>query len=151
MFPVIFIYLQCAGILKIFQMVLVLRQHLNTTLCIFIPRLGNFGQTLHFLFHRFQVLDLQLQVDGFNIPDRIHRSVDMGQLFIVKAPDHLDQRIGIPDIREKLVAHTFALIGPLGESGDIHDFDRGRNDFLGGLKILQVVKPGVGYINHPHI
>ena len=126
-------------------------QHLEPPFSIFVARLGNFGQPLHLFLHRFQVRNLQFQVEGLNVPDRIHRAIDVGQLLIVEASDHLDQGIGIADVREEFVAHPFALTGAFGESGNIHNLHGGRDHLLRGLEVFQVVEPGIGYIHHAHV
>ena len=37
------------------------------------------------------------------------------------------------------------------QSGNIHNINRCRDYLIGGLKILQVVESGIGYIHNPHI
>ena len=144
-------YFQGTCILEIFKMGPVEFHDLDPPGGILIPGFDKLCQSFHLLFHRLQVLHLQLQVECFYVANRIYRTVNMRKLFVIKTAQNLDQSIGVPYVRKEFVSNTFTLAGSLCQSRDIHDFNCGRDHLFGGLEIHQLIKPGVGYINHPHI
>ena len=109
-----------------------------------------FSLFLSFL-NRVHVGKNQFQVDGFDIPSRIHGAVDVNDVFIIKAADHMNDRVHFPDMGQELVSQAFTPARSLDESRDIHKFDGRGRDLFGMEHFGQDVKPAVRYGNHARI
>ena len=107
------------------------------------------GLLLHLLdpvFHRLQVLDLQFHVHDFLVPDRVHGTIDMGDVSVVKAAEDVQDGVGFPDVREELVSETLSLGSALHQTGDVHDFHRGGNGALGLADLRQDLQALVRHV-----
>ena len=56
---------------------------------------------------------------------------------ILKTADDLHDGVHLADVREKFVAQAFALRRAFDEAGDVHEFNRRRNDDAGLGDFLQ--------------
>ena len=91
--------------LALLQRLLVTTKHLishlrllvATCLCLFL-HLGDAA------IHRFQVFNLQLQVNNLLVTHRIHPSIHMHDVIIVEATQHMEDGIRLTDIRQELIA-----------------------------------------------
>ena len=72
-------------------------------------------------------------------------------VFILKAAHHLNTGIHLADVREELVAETFALAGTLDEPCDIDELDGRRNDLFRACQHTKPLHPRVGNIHHADI
>jgi hypothetical protein len=70
-------------------------------------------------------------VDRFYVGNRIDLARDMDDILVLEAPDHVRNRVALPDIGEKLVAQALALRRARHESRDVHELDHRGDDFLG--------------------
>jgi hypothetical protein len=61
------------------------------------------------LFDRGEVGECELDLYRLDIADRVDRTLDMDDVFVVKASNDLYDRVRLSYIREKLVAEAFAL------------------------------------------
>ena len=59
------------------------------------------------------------------------RRIDMGHAVALEAPDHMGDRVDLPDLAEEPVAEPLALVGVLDEAGDVDELDGGGGDLLG--------------------
>ncbi len=75
----------------------------------------------------------------------------MVNIRILKATNHLDDRIHLPDMGKKLVPQPFPLARPLDETGNIHQLDRGRHHLLALRHGRHPVQATVGHRDHPHV
>ncbi len=91
---------------------------------------GFLGQAGDALFNRIEVSQHQLGFNGFGIAHRINIVINMGDVVIIKAPQHMDDGIDFPDIGEELVAQPLTLGGPANKTGDIHKLKLGRDHLL---------------------
>ena len=74
-------------------------------------------------------------------------AVDVSDVVVGKAPGHLADGVGLPDVGEELVAHPLALAGTLDDAGNVDERD-GRLHRLGRVEHLgQHVEP---LVRHPH-
>ena len=92
------------------------------------------GLFLHFLdavFHRFQVFDLEFGVHHFFVADRVYRSVYVDDVAVVKAAQHVQDGVGLADVREELVSQALSLGGTFHQAGDVHDLHGGGDGALG--------------------
>ena len=55
-------------------------------------------------------------------------AVDVHDVLVVEAAHHVDDRVGLADVAEELVAEALALGGALHEAGDVDELDRRRDD-----------------------
>ena len=102
------------------------------------------------LYH-FHISHYQFQIDNLNVAQRIRIAFHMGNIAVFKAADNMDDGIGGADVREELVAQTFALGSALYEACDVHEFDDSRGDLLGLMQVSQPVDTLIGNRNHTHI
>ena len=79
-------------------------------------------------FDGFQVFQLEFGINDFLVAYRIYRTVYVGHVFIIEATQHVDDGICFADVRQELVAQSFALAGTLHQSGDVYDFYGSRHD-----------------------
>ena len=107
--------------------------------------------------HHFQVRHDQLQVNGLNVTQGVHGHVRPGvghhvhDVLVVKAADHVDDGVGLPDVGQELVAQARALAGALHQACDIHELDDGGGLFVGFVHLGQLVQPLVRNRHHAHV
>ena len=70
----------------------------------------------------------------------------MHYVVIVKAPEHVQYGIALPDIGKELVAHTLAVARALDQTGYIHDLDGRRNSPLRFADIRKHLQPPVRHV-----
>ena len=56
-----------------------------------------------------EVGEHQLGLDGLGVGDRIDAALDMGDVVILEAAQHMDDGVDLADVGEELVAQAFAL------------------------------------------
>ena len=129
---VLFLFgLECHGArrLTLFQGVFILREHFVFHFCPLVA--AHFGYLFHALqavFHRFQVFQLQLRVNDFLVAHGIHRPIDVHDVRVVEATQHVDDGVRFADVAQELVAQSLALAGTFHQSCDVHDFACGGHD-----------------------
>ncbi len=139
------------GITKIFEVFFVNGKHFDSFFGFFVSGFGQLFQPLQFTGHQVQVAHLQFKIHDFQITHRIYRTFDVCQVLIIKASQHVNQRIGLLHIGQELVAHAFAVAGTFGQAGQIHNLHRGRYHFVGRQKPVEFVQPRVGHIHHANV
>ena len=123
----------------------------------FLVALGGLGRLFHPTVHHLQVRHDQLQVDGLDIPQGIHRHVGAGvghhmhNFLVVEAAHHMDDGVGAADILQELVAQARALAGALYQTRNVHELDDRRGLFIGLVHLRQLVQPRVRHGYHAHI
>ena len=75
----------------------------------------------------------------------------MDHIGILKAADDMDDRVGLPDIGEKLIPEALPLGGPLHKPGNIHKFYHRRRRLLGMIELREQMEPFVRHSDNPHI
>ena len=98
------------------------------------------------VFDRFEVLELQLGVDDAFVAHGVDRAVHMGDVAVVEAAQYVDDGVRVADVGEELVAQSFAFRRAFDQSGDIDDFDGGRNHPLGFVDLGQLDEPPVFFL-----
>ena len=101
--------------------------------------------------HHLDVGHDQLQVDDVDVTQRIGAALDVGDIAVLEAANHMDDGVGGADVAEELVAQTLALAGALDETGDVDELDDGGGGLLGGIEIAQPLQPLIGHGDHAHI
>ena len=110
----------------------------------FVTALGVLGQTLDFLLDAFEIGHDELGRDGLDVADGINGTGDVMDVFVFEAANDLDDGVDFADVSEEFVAKTFALGGAFNESGNVNEFDSGRNDDLGLGDLRQDFEAGIG-------
>ena len=75
----------------------------------------------------------------------------MNDVLVVKAADHVDDGVGLPDVGQELVAQALALAGALHQSGDVHEFDDRRGLLIRLIHLRQLVQPLIWHRYHAHV
>ena len=93
---------------------------------------------------------LEVGVDEFGL-DRVHvgdgvdAPVRMHDIRVLMGTDDVDDRVGLPDVGEELVAEPFALVGAGDETGNVVELDRVRDDLRRLDGVRDRVEPLVGH------
>ena len=101
--------------------------------------------------HHFDVRHDQLQVDDVNVPDGVRGALHVGDIGILKAPDHMDNGIRGPNVAQELVAQAFTLGGTLYKAGDVHELNDSGSGLLGLVQVGQPLEPLIRYGHHAYI
>ena len=123
----------------------------------FLVALGGLGGLFHPAVHHLQVRHDQLQVNGLDISQGIHRHVGAGighhmhDVLVVEAAHHMDNGVGAADVFQELVAQARALAGALHQARYVHKLDDGRSLFIGLVHLRQLVQPLIRHSHHAHV
>ena len=118
-----------AGAATLHECCLVGFQHAQLDLCLLVAAHARLLlHTLHAALNGLQVLQLQLRVDDLLVAHGVHAAIDMHDVRIVEAAQHMDDGVALADVTQELVAQTLTLRGPFHETRDIHDLTRRRHD-----------------------
>lgn len=118
--------------------ILVLEKDVHQAFGVFISAgRGLLGDLCEAVFDSLEVFNLELRVDDLFVTDRVHATVHMDDIVVIKAAEDVEDGVSLADIGEELVAETFALAGTFNEAGDVHDFDRGRDDTFRVAELLE--------------
>ena len=79
----------------------------------------------------------QLEVDGLNVPQRVHTAVHMHHIAVLKAAHHMNDGVYLTNIGQELVAQALALGRALYQTGDVHKLNGGRCHLLGMIHVAQ--------------
>ena len=85
----------------------------------------------HYRKTRIQIGQRQLSVDGRNIVERVDFTIYVDDVFVFKAAHHMRDGIGLADVGKELVTQAFAFTRARNQTGNIHEFHAGRDDFFG--------------------
>ena len=104
-----------------------------------------------------QVRHDELQVDGLDVPQGVHRHVGAGvrhhvhDVLIVEAAYHMDDGVRAADILQKLVAKARALGGAFYKARNVHELHHGGSLLLGLIHLSQLVQPLIRHRHHADI
>ena len=147
----VFFHIKDDGILPGFQMRFQLCEHFQFPLRVFIPYAGRFCRLGDSAFQNLQIRKNQLQIYGINIPLRIHRTIYVDHIRILKTANHMNNGVTLPDVGKELVAQTFSLRGTLYKPRDIHKLHHGRRYLFRMIEIPQKLQPEIRNRNHTDI
>ena len=68
----------------------------------------------------------QLGLDGLGVGERIDPALDVGDVGILEAAQHVGDGVALADVGEELVAEALALAGAAHQAGDIDEGDPRR-------------------------
>jgi hypothetical protein len=98
-----------------------------------------------------QVGQDHLGLDRGDVVGRGHLALHVRHVVVAEHPGDLTDRVGLPDVREELVAQPLALRGAAHDAGDVHEL-HGRRDRLGGLEHRgEHRQPGVRHTDHADV
>ena len=96
-----------------------------------VPAAGGLLVSLGAFFHRGEIGEDEFGVDDLDVAHGVDRSRDMVDVAALETPHDLNDRIHLADVAQELVSQTLALAGSGDQAGDIHELDRGGQDFFG--------------------
>ncbi len=113
--------------------------------------LGGLASTIYALFKGFKVLELQLKIYGFFVAKRIHAAVYVHDVVVLKAAQHVQKSIALPDVAQKLVAQAFSLAGSLDQACYVNNLHRGGNHALGIHDLGKGSRARVGHVHRAYV
>ena len=75
----------------------------------------------------------------------------MGDVVVLEATQHMDDGVGVTDVRKELITQTLALRCALHEAGDVDDLDGCWHNALRVVNFNELVEALVGYGDDAHI
>ena len=123
------------------------REHRLRLFGVLVPRFGQFGDFHLMFFGAFQIGQHQFRFDGVDIPQGIHRSVNVRHITVFETAHDVDDGVNLSDVAEELVAQPLAFAGAFHQTRDVHKGDLRGNNFLGPRQLGQRRQPTV---RHPH-
>src|SRR6185437_16880316 len=98
------------------------------------------------LFYRFQIGKHQFRIDHFDVANGIDRIHHMLDIRVLKAANHLNNRVYLTNMAQELVPEPFAGACAFHESSDIDKFEHSRDDLRrlthGGEHVEAIVRHG---------
>ena len=99
----------------------------------------------------FHIGENKLQIDGLDVAERVYAAVDVNDVGVLKAADHMNDGVALADICQELVAQTFALGSALDEAGDVDELDDRRGQLLGLEEVGQLGQTLIGNRHDAHV
>ena len=96
-----------------------------------------------------EVGEHQLGLDGLGVGDRIDLALDMGDVAILEAAQHMDDRVDFADVGEELVAEPFALRRAAHQAGDVDEAELSLDDLGGAGDAREIVGARIGTATWP--
>ncbi len=106
--------------------------------------LGRLGIALQALVDGAQVGQAQLGLDHLDVGNRVDLAGHVDDVRVVEAAHHVDDGIGLANVRQELVAQAFALARTGHQARDIDKLDNGRHDAFGLDDGRQLRQPRIG-------
>ncbi len=107
-----------------------LLQQLHLRQRFLVARLGGFGHAIDGLLDGIEIGQREFGIDHFDIGERIDLARDVNHIVVFKTAHHVRDGIGLADVREKLVAQSFALGRARNQPGDVDKFHVRRQNPL---------------------
>ena len=144
--------LHAASILTFEQSFFNGRKHLIFHLCVFVAtHLSDFLYALDAVLHRFQILQLEFGVDDFLVAHRIHATIYVYHVAVVKTAQHVDDGISFADVAQELVAQSFTFRGTFHQTSDVDNLHGGGDDFRRLHQFSKFCQSFIRHSNHTHI
>ena len=112
------------------QVIAQLLQQVALTDRILVAGLRGFLGALQAALDRIEIGERELGVDDFDVVERLDAAGDVHDVVVLEAAHDVRDRIGLADVRQELVAETFALGRAGDQAGDVDELDRRRQDAL---------------------
>ena len=75
-----------------------------------------------------EVGEHQLGLDRLGVAHRIDRALDMGDVAVLEAAQHMGDGVDLADVAEELVAEALAVRRAAHQAGDVDELELGRHD-----------------------
>ena len=112
-----------------------------------VARLGRLQVALQALLDGRQVGQAELGLDDLDVGDRVDLAGDVDHVLVVEAAHHVDDRVGLADVRQELVSEALALGRAGHQPGDVDELDHRRQHALGLDDRRQRGQPRVGQLD----
>ena len=103
------------------------------------------------LFDSVQVLEDEFRFNHFDVADRVHRTVHVDDVFVVKAAHHFHDGFAFADVGEELVAETFALGSAFYKACNVHEFCNSRDDGFRVVDLHKFIEAGIRDADHADV
>ena len=98
-----------------------------------------------------EVFELEFGIDNLLVAHRVDGAVNVGDVLVLKASEHVDDGIGLAYVAQELVAESLALAGTFDKSGYIH-YLACRWHYSSWMHQLgEFSESFVGHGNHAHV
>ena len=111
--------------LRVAQQLERLAEHARLDLRFLVALLRLLDEVGDALLEAFEVGEHQFGLDRLGVGDRIDPALDMGDVAVLEAAQHVDDRVDLADIAEELVAEPLALRGAAHQPGDVDELELG--------------------------
>ena len=149
--PAFLVQLQRAGLLPGLELRQDPVQQLQPGLGILVLAARPLDQAVLLPLQALQIGQQQLGLHQLGVAQRVDIALDMGDVAILEAAQHLQHRVDLADRPQELVAQPFALGGTAHQPGNVLDLELRRHD-LGRLADLrQRVQPRVRHRHPPDV
>ena len=103
-------------------------------------RFESFVSAFDAALQHFHVGENELHVDGLQIAHGIDGTIDVNDVFILKATDNVQDRIYLADVRQKFIAQALTLCCTADKACDVNEFDDGWGGLFRGVHLGQIVQ-----------
>ena len=123
----------------------------------FLSPLAALGRPLDPAVHHLQIRHDELQVDGLDVPLGVHGHVGAGvrhhvhDVLVVKAADHMDDGVGLPDVGQDLLPRPAPWLAPFTRPAMSTNSMTARGLLVRLVHLRQVVQPLVRHGHHAHV
>ncbi|MNB69589.1 hypothetical protein D3C75_161210 [compost metagenome] len=90
----------------------------------------------------------QFGVDDVDVVSRVNFVVNVDDVVVFEAANHVANRFGFADVGQELVTQTFTFGRALDQAGDVDEFHGGRQDTLWLDDLGQLVQTRIGHRHH---
>ena len=110
-----------------------------------------FLQTLATLLDLCQIRQTEFQIDHFCIPGRPDGTGHVDDVVILKAADHMNDRIHLTDVGQEFVAQTFSLTGTLHQPCNVNEFHSRGNGVETAAELGELIKTLIRYCHRADV
>lgn len=96
------------------------------------------------LLNKLDILDAQLLADDVQVTSRVDITLNVNDLGIIEAANHLEDGIDSANVRQERVTKTSTSRGTAGQTGNIIDGQVGGNLGLGLVVVAKPIEPVIG-------
>ena len=123
--------------------------HRHFGLCGLVAGAHALGEFLRSFLQRAEIGQPKLSRDDLDVADGVNGTAHVMDVVILKTAHHLHDRGHLADMAEELVPEALALARAAHQAGDVHEFNRRRDEFFRVGKLREHIEPRVGYGHDP--
>jgi len=102
--------------------------NLQLRFCLPVAAAGTLDQVQRAPLEAFEVGEHQLGLDRLGVADRIERALDMGDIVVCKAAQHVSDRVDFANMGQELIAEPLTAGGAANQPGNVDELELGRDD-----------------------